>query len=298
MFSILTILILCWFSAGTRAQNSSSSSCVSSSCGKISISYPFRLATDRPNCGHSDPIFNLQCLQNRTILQSASAKYVVQSISYNNFSMRVSDLGIAEKNYSSCPAYSSNALETRYMSIGFSNTNIMLVNCLKPVRNRLYVEDPFCGNPTAFSNSSRVYSYLFVGWFLDSETKEFCREDRSTLVSSDTLTGNINYRMIHDSMAYGTELIWFRALCGECYRSNGFCSLEDNKIRCHHHCYEDTPFSERTFGCKLEYYGALIFVVGVGIASLLGLRFIIGVVFVMGFLLYKRRKQRSTMDKS
>ncbi|XP_073304857.1 LEAF RUST 10 DISEASE-RESISTANCEUS RECEPTOR-LIKE PROTEIN KINASE-like 1.4 [Primulina huaijiensis] len=296
MFFILTILILLWFPAGIRSHNSSS--CVSSSCGEISISYPFRLATDPPNCGHPDPIFKLQCLQNRTILQSDSAKYVVRSISYNNFSIRVSDLGIVEKNYSSCPAYSSNALETRYLSAGFSNTDILFVNCLKPVSNRLYVEDPVCGNPTAFSNSSRVYSYLVVGWTMDSETTEFCREDRRTLVSSDTLIDNRNYTIIHDSMAYGMELIWFRAYCGECDRSDGRCSLEDNKIRCRHYCYEDTPFSERTFGCKLEYYGALIFVVGVGIASLLGLRFILGVVFIIGFLLCKRRKQRSTMDKS
>lgn len=295
MFFILTILLLCWFPAGTRAQNSSS--CVTSSCGEISISYPFRLATDPPNCGHLNPIFKLQCLQNQAILQSNSAKYIVHSISYNNFSIRVSDLGIVEKNYSSCPAYSSNTLETRYMS-SFSNMEILLVNCLKPVSNRLYVEDPVCGNPTAFSNSSRVYSYLFVGWVLDSETSEFCKEDKRTLVFSDTLIGNRNYTMIHDSMAYGMELNWFRALCGECDRSNGFCSLEDNKIRCRHYCYEDTPFSERTFGCKLEYYGVLIYIVGVGIASLLALRFILGVVFVIGFLLYKRRKRRSTMDKS
>lgn len=249
VFWILTILILCWFSAGTRAQNSSS--CVSY-CGEISISYPFRLATDPPNCGHPDSIFKLQCLQNQTILQSHSAQYIVQSISYNNFSIRLSDIGIVEKNYSSCPAYSSKTLETRYMS-SFSNMEIMLVNCLKPVSNRLFVEDPVCGNPTAFSNSSRVYSYLFVGWVLDSETTEFCKEDKRTLVSSDTSIGNRNYTMIHDSMAYGMELNWFRAFCRECDRSNGFCSLEDNKIRCRHYCYEDTPFSERTFGCKLDF---------------------------------------------
>ncbi|XP_073130751.1 uncharacterized protein [Henckelia pumila] len=302
LFSILTILIICcWFPAGTRAKNSSS--CVSSSCGQISISYPFRLATDPPNCGHPDPIFELQCLQNRPILQPKSGKYVVQSISYANFSVRVSDLGIVEKNYTSCPAYSSDSLwdTTNYMSLYLqSNKDIILVSCLNPVNRPLYVEDPACGNRTDFLNSSRVYNYLVVGWVPDSELAEnSCREDRRTLVSSDALSGNnASYTMIHDSMAYGMGLSWFRALCGECDRSNGFCSLEDNKIRCHHYCYEDTPFEERSFRCKLDYYGALIFVVGVGIASLLGLRFILGVIFVIGFLLYKRRKQRSSQDKN
>ncbi|KZV36441.1 putative receptor-like protein kinase [Dorcoceras hygrometricum] len=287
MFSILTILVLCcWFAARIRAQNPSS--CVSSSCGGVSISYPFRLATDHPNCGHPDPIFKLQCLQNRPILQSGSGKFVVQSISYNNFSMRVSDLGVVDKNYSSCPAYSSNSLGTQYISPGQSNEDIILVNCLKPVSHPSYVEDPVCGNPSAFSNSSRVYSYLVVGWVPPSGMTDSCVEDRRTLVSSDTLVGNSNYTMIHDSMAYGMDLTWFRALCGEC---KGFCSVEDNKISCRHVCYEDTPFSERTFGF-------LIFVVGVGIGSLLVLRFIFGVLFVVGFLLYKRRKQRSSTDKA
>ncbi|KAK7860189.1 hypothetical protein CFP56_042153 [Quercus suber] len=67
--------------------------CSASSCGNIhNISFPFRLKTDPENCG--DFSFELSCENNRTVLYISSGKYYVQEISYNNYTIRIVDLGI------------------------------------------------------------------------------------------------------------------------------------------------------------------------------------------------------------
>jgi hypothetical protein len=74
--------------------------CTASSCGKISnISYPFRLRNDPKQCG--DNRYELVCKNNVTILYLYSAKYHVQSINYNNFTIRLVDPGVQKHNCSS-----------------------------------------------------------------------------------------------------------------------------------------------------------------------------------------------------
>ncbi|CAI9771981.1 unnamed protein product [Fraxinus pennsylvanica] len=133
--------------------------------------------------------------------------------------------------------------------------SINLLNCLSPANNSMYIENPLCGNKSTFSNSSKIHSYFVVGNMLVSDLEESCTVDMVAWASSDIpLQENTSYSAIHDFLAFGFELTWYCALCRECYASKGTCIAEDNQIRCRHYCYEDTPLSERTFRCKLEYY--------------------------------------------
>ncbi|PIN01640.1 Serine/threonine protein kinase [Handroanthus impetiginosus] len=109
---------------------------------------------------------------------------------------------------------------------------------------------------------------------------------------------NYTYSQIHDLLAYGAELSWFQAMCTECDESNGACIREDNKIRCRHYCYEDTPLSERSFGCKLEYYAPYLLLVAIVIGGLIGLRLLCGIPCLIGLVIYKSKKRHSSMKKS
>ncbi|KAL0403225.1 UNVERIFIED_CONTAM: LEAF RUST 10 DISEASE-RESISTANCE LOCUS RECEPTOR-LIKE PROTEIN KINASE-like 2.1 [Sesamum radiatum] len=292
-FSVLTtlILLLCC-TKSCRAQNSSA--CIPSSCGDIEIRYPFRLRDNPTNCGHWDPVFVLECQQNRTLLRLSSRRYHVQAITYNNFSILVSDPGLDSKNYSSCPVYSSIDYDiySGYMSLGYTNTTVLtFLNCLSPVNNPLYVESPFCGNKSAFSNTSRVHSYVTARSISVSDLEDSCTFDMPAMASlpaSSSTDGNFSYSQIHDMLAYGVELSWYRAMCTSCEESKRTCFLEDNRIQCRRTCYESTPLSERDFGCKLEYYAR----------GLIGLRFLLGIPFIIGFLVYKRKTRRASMNKS
>ncbi|KAL2556225.1 rust resistance kinase Lr10-like [Forsythia ovata] len=223
-----------------------------SSCGDITINYHFRLKTAPQNCRYPDNIFVLDYQNNQTILNSKSRTYHVQEIHYNNYTICRSDPGLDRQNYSSCPIYSSIEYDLSTIYIEYIvHIDITFENFLGPINNPIYVENAFYGNKSTFSNSSGVHSYVKVGSIMISDMEENCTFDRVILASADgPIKDNTSYLGIHDLLAYGFELLWYRAMCRECESSNGACSLEKNEIRCHHYCYEDTPLSERGFLCK------------------------------------------------
>ncbi|MED6155088.1 hypothetical protein PIB30_002296 [Stylosanthes scabra] len=78
---------------------------VTSSCGKISnIRYPFRLKSDPPNCG--DSRYELECVNDVALLRlTEEAEYKVESINYNNYTIRLVDPNIEQDNCSSLPRH-------------------------------------------------------------------------------------------------------------------------------------------------------------------------------------------------
>lgn len=295
LFAGLSFLIL-FIHCTTNCQAQNNSFCVPSSCGDIRIRYPFRLKVDPENCGHPDPIFALECQKNLTILSSKSQRYSVQAINYNNFTIRVADPGVDRDNYSTCPTLDYD-ISSSYMFLS-SAQSINLLNCLSPVNNSMYIENPFCGNKSAFSNSSKIHSYFVVGNMLVSDLEESCTVDTVAWASSDIpLQENTSYSAIHDFLAFGFELTWYRALCGDCYASKGTCIVEDNQIRCRHYCYEDTPLSERTFRCKLEYYAPFIFLIVLPvIGAIIAPKLLCGLPFLLGLIVYKWRRRNLWID--
>ncbi|KAL8519472.1 hypothetical protein ACS0TY_010415 [Phlomoides rotata] len=168
-----------------------------------------------------------------------------------------------------------------------ANFDITFLNCLSPVTNPLYVQNPFCGNTSAFSNSSRVYSYVTVGRIVASDLVESCTYDSMVEASAPWPLGdhNYSYSQIHDMLAYGFQLTWFQAMCTECEERKRSCSLEGDKIVCSHSCDEHTPLSEQDFICTLEYYGPYLFYAALAIGAIIALRFIVGIPCILGLLM-------------
>ncbi|KAI7995919.1 hypothetical protein LOK49_LG11G00076 [Camellia lanceoleosa] len=82
----------------------------SSSCGgdgggnTLNIIYPFRFQGDPENCGNKK--YELPCENNHPIFQfSSGAKYYVLAFNYNNYTIRLVDVGIQNGNCSSLPLY-------------------------------------------------------------------------------------------------------------------------------------------------------------------------------------------------
>ena len=66
----------------------------SSSCGDIpNISYPFRLKEDPAACG--DPDFELSCEKNKTVMNFHGGLYYVKRISYDDRTLHVADVNLA-----------------------------------------------------------------------------------------------------------------------------------------------------------------------------------------------------------
>ncbi|XP_042048861.1 LEAF RUST 10 DISEASE-RESISTANCE LOCUS RECEPTOR-LIKE PROTEIN KINASE-like 2.5 isoform X1 [Salvia splendens] len=298
----LLILLLC-FTESCRARNSSH--CITSSCRNINISYPFRLRSDPANCGHPDSIFALECQKDRLTLHMNSRRYHVEAITYSNFSIRISDPGLDSKNISFCPIYSY--VDNVYMYSSYvytyypSSIYITYINCQSPVVNPLYVENPYCANTSAFSNTSRIYSYVTAERISVPDLEASCTFDTVTQVSviwPSTDHHNYSYAQIHDLLAYGFELSWFRLLCIECDESNGECSSESNEIRCRHYCYESTPFEDLTLICKLEYYAVYLYFPALAIGGLIVLRYVVGIPCLLGMVVIRRKRQRSWINNS
>ncbi|KAL8554658.1 hypothetical protein ACS0TY_002735 [Phlomoides rotata] len=218
----------------TAQNNKPPSSCSSSSCGNIRISYPYRLKSDPRSCGFNRPKFELQYRNNQTLLTVTSKSYLVQEIDYDFFTIKLIDPNINRGNLSSFPLYSNYYDDWDYtISNSYFNLNarVTFIHCLNAVNSSKYVPATFCGNRSSnFINSSQIHSYIITGermTILDLE--DSCTVDRVVLASPVELMWNNSLASIYDAMANGFVFTWFRAHCVECDMSNGFCSLEGKK---------------------------------------------------------------------
>ncbi|GLU21243.1 hypothetical protein SLE2022_373910 [Rubroshorea leprosula] len=66
--------------------------CAPSSCGNLSISYPFRLGSDPIECGY--PGYELVWKNNRTTFLTQSGKFFVEEISYDRYTLRLVDASL------------------------------------------------------------------------------------------------------------------------------------------------------------------------------------------------------------
>ncbi|KAL3819946.1 hypothetical protein ACJIZ3_005851 [Penstemon smallii] len=316
---ISVLLLFC--SVNSVAQyNNPTSSCPSSSCGNITtIRYPFRLKSEPISCGYNNPNFELDCQNNQTtILNLNSRNYHVQEINYEEFSIRLVNPGIKRENLSSCPDYSNeyrdwfstNREDEIFDQFIQLNEAVVFIHCVSPVNSLRYVNAAFCGS----SNSSEIYSYVMAGGLGVSDLEDLCTVDRMDQVSYRRPMRNISsLASIYDGLAYGFKLSWFRFLCGECERRNGYCSFEGNRITCQQYCRVDIPFSHtfifhicdedtphsRLSKCQFECWG-----INTGLYSamvvvpILVLKLLCGFPFLIGLVVYKWRRRHLSMDQT
>lgn len=256
--------------------------CSPSSCGSIrNISYPFRLKDDPSNCGIHD--YELVCENNNTtILTIFSHKYIVQSINYSNYTIRLMDSSINSHDNCSFPNHSLSRADfqdqyryttqlytrKRYFMSGPRTditTTITVMSCSSPANNPLLLDI----SPTCVGR--RRHTYVKLGILNASYVMEMCTIETMTMTSSSSSSSSsllndeksVSLSEIHSSLVYGFELSWFNALCGGKCTS---CWLNGTRAMCDGYvpCSITTYWS---FHCgKTELIGSFFFLL---IASLI-----------------------------
>ena len=229
--------------------------CLPSSCGKISkISYPFRLKDDPIHCG--DSRYELSCANNVTTLYLYSAKYHVQSINYNNFTIRLVDPGVQQDNCSSLPRYflsrsdfcDTYEYEEKYCKDPYQVAvegssrfeHIVYLNCSHQVTNNpKYVNTSSCLNLN--SKSKGYYIYAMAGDLIAQDFQVGCHVKLVTPTSWSGLQRNqvFSYDVMHKALVYGFEISWFHLPCKNLCGDPDDCSFNftTEKLQCYRFCH-------------------------------------------------------------
>ncbi|XP_050251046.1 rust resistance kinase Lr10-like [Quercus robur] len=292
--------------------------CPASSCGNIhNIRFPFRLKTDPENCG--DFSYELSCENNRTVLQYLNdGKFYVEEISYNNYTIRIVDSGIQKNNYFSTPNYSlyrynfsGSSSFTTYQPKGTVwerypelSRSLVWMSCEKPVNSPLYLDTSTCNyndNSSSISDSKTRYRYVTVGITNASQVEDSCQVEKMFLTSwpINNEDPNISCTDVHHELAYGFELSWHGR---NCYLDM------TNHVRC-----DDSTGVldqilyilsglEYIFGESAHWWDAISNYKHTAWAILLEIviflletRTVLGILFMVAFLIYKWRKRHLSM---
>ncbi|XP_038692225.1 LEAF RUST 10 DISEASE-RESISTANCE LOCUS RECEPTOR-LIKE PROTEIN KINASE-like 2.4 [Tripterygium wilfordii] len=279
-----------------------------SSCGdNIKIGHPFRLKGDPPTCG--DPNYELSCDNNHTILSFNSAKYVVKAIDYNNFTIRVADIGIQEHNCSSTPlrplrptyqfaGYYDQYFSSYHYFANVSNIdNIVYISCETPTKSHSFVDAAPCISKTSYSN--RRYHYVMAG---DVEILDLDPSCAADLITTTTLLReknkrNISYMDIHRELVYGLELSWATMRCGPCHGIPGtaFCTMHNTTliVAC-----PIKSILEEFLRALLRALPFLILQIGIYVCLALLARALCGIPCLLALVGYKWRRRHLSMDDS
>ncbi|XP_028787081.1 rust resistance kinase Lr10-like [Neltuma alba] len=218
--SVLLALLLTYGLASSQEQ---SKSCAPSQCGIITnIRHPFRLRDDPPGCG--DPIYELACENNITLLHLNSATYRVLGIDHSNFTIRLVDPGIQEGNCSSLPHYllslsnftdshSRNPYDAILTYKQFTFKHVVYLKCRDPVRDDVaYLDTAPC---VKWEGKSHVYAV--AGDLSAYQLKSQCRVKSVATIASDWESigdqRKKSYTDIHIALSSGFELSWWRRAC-------------------------------------------------------------------------------------
>ncbi|XP_058219353.1 LEAF RUST 10 DISEASE-RESISTANCE LOCUS RECEPTOR-LIKE PROTEIN KINASE-like 2.5 [Rhododendron vialii] len=293
----ILLLLLALFLGNCYAQTSPN--CVPS-CGNIHISHPFRVKGDPKECGNKK--YELECDHNRPVLYlNSSAKYYVHAINYNNYTIRLVDVGLKQGSCSSLPLHSLSdlnftnadqyALKFPYGAVSYSSAAFnfyidhlipwdvavaLWVDCEKPVKSRFYSEsntsassciDKATSSSSLSSGEKRRYSYFLFGSLLLSDVADQCKIDEIRITTlwlpADKSQANISYSDFHSKLEYGFEVSWLSSACEQCEGlGNHFCYMGSNySVNCYKFC-DYGPAKNRTFQCRLEIFYNEYFIPG------------------------------------
>ncbi|XP_050887951.1 LEAF RUST 10 DISEASE-RESISTANCE LOCUS RECEPTOR-LIKE PROTEIN KINASE-like 2.7 isoform X2 [Lathyrus oleraceus] len=223
-----------------------------SSCGKITnIRYPFRLKQDPEHCGNNR--YELDCVNNVTRLSLYDGYYLVESINYNNYTIRVVDPNIHPTDCSSLPRFFLSQNNFTYYNDSKQRYYAKENNSYQYLLNRWpykYTEYPNPDYPESESSMPVIYmkctsppskvvekyyadtascldqhmTYAIVGDPQFAILEPQCRVKSIALTSFLWNTGasnfyygdvieNISYIDIHKALQYGFEISWMQASC-------------------------------------------------------------------------------------
>ncbi|KAK2399536.1 rust resistance kinase Lr10 [Trifolium repens] len=199
----------------------------SRSCGVHNISHPFRLKDSPENCG--DRRYNLSCENNNQLILYYESfgkyygKFYVQSINYDNFTIRLLDSNLGYSNYS-LPTYSLGLYNFSYFTSPYLAYH-QYKNYNRDVLTKsiLYVSCPSqysyvgnCMNSTLFSYKNYFYVDGYNKSLSNLDLGNGCRIEFMYLTSWPLDRGNnnsISCMDIRRMLVYGFELSWFNSFC-------------------------------------------------------------------------------------
>ncbi|XP_052119122.1 LEAF RUST 10 DISEASE-RESISTANCE LOCUS RECEPTOR-LIKE PROTEIN KINASE-like 2.2 [Arachis duranensis] len=254
-----------------------SKTCAPSSCGKVTdIRHPFRRKDDPENCG--DRRYELTCENNVTVLALFPGKnYHVESINYNNFTIRLVDPSMdssEDHNCSTLPRYSitrtnfSNTetepyvyearqvRETLLKNGGMvretlqSFEHVVFLKCRNPVR-----DDPRHVDTAPCIKEGGNNVYAVVGGLPVVELRDDCdvKLVAASSLLSVSMNQNFSYADIRRMLAYGFEVSWIPGACEyQCGQNNRVCVIDGifQSLKCNYTGVCFTPLLKNYCGLR------------------------------------------------
>ncbi|KAJ7959318.1 putative Kinase [Quillaja saponaria] len=269
----ISTLLLTFFLIQEPCFAKKNQTCNPSSCGTLhNIRFPFRLKGDPKRCGLRR--YELTCEDDVPVLALYSGKFNVQSINYNNYTIRLADPGVSDvqlqiQNHTSkfcfdAPSMPHYSLHRYNFSDGnlyvpyqydqdqqpgsfrqiLLSLHIIFLSCSNPVRDTgLYVAE---ADTSCLNGSSKGHLYAIAGSDLDSgHLKVGCQVKQVTMIFWNySIHGdkydNVSYVDIQNWMAYGFEISWLNGLCRyACGSGSGSgCSVNEStgSVQCANFC--------------------------------------------------------------
>ncbi|KAL5071036.1 hypothetical protein RYX36_021923 [Vicia faba] len=198
-------------------------------CGVHNISAPFRLKDSPENCG--DKRYNLSCEDNKQLIlyYRSFGKYYVQSINYNNFTIRLLDFNLLYSNNSIPPDYSLGLYDFSYYIFPYldyyrykNGTDYALTKSMLFVSCPNRMEYSYIGNCMNISSYTEYGNPFYIGVYRKTISElglgDGCRIEfmyPSSWDLQDRNNNNISCTDIRRMMLYGFELSWLNSLCKE-----------------------------------------------------------------------------------
>ncbi|TYG47642.1 hypothetical protein ES288_D11G356300v1 [Gossypium darwinii] len=181
--------------------------CNSTVCGNVTISYPFRLPTQPPNCG--EPRFELDCdSNNRTVLSLNHGRFYVQNIWYEYSTIRAIDPNLAVDDCS-LPRGSLLFWDKGPYSSVFPLSLMYVVNCTKAIKSSLYIDASRCPvNSSGSDPPPDSYVYFLGERTSPRDFDESCRIEATVPVIVQDISGFSTSDIYEKLLKPGFELSW------------------------------------------------------------------------------------------
>ncbi|KAK6797783.1 hypothetical protein RDI58_005485 [Solanum bulbocastanum] len=183
-------LIILIFLQTCNARESKHYYCPTSACGNIrNISYPFRLNTDPEYCGYGLP-FELACEGNQTVISLFSKKFHVKEIYYDYYAIRLVDPTLqTQEDLCSFRPMHIFIDQDHTIFLPYAEDPLFMINCPFAVNNSsTFVEISGCSR----------YTYLKIGKITASEISDGCRVEFIGLTSCPNIISTENNISLSD----------------------------------------------------------------------------------------------------
>ncbi|KAK9705180.1 hypothetical protein RND81_07G038900, partial [Saponaria officinalis] len=192
--------------------------CYPRACGNLSISYPFYIrGVQEPYCGYPD--FGVTCdRNNRSIINISGDNYIIQNISYDDQSVRVTKSAFLHPVFHCIHSIPNRTFNDPRFQLSTSHKTILLLqNCTENSIKRLQHNRITCISENENRTAFAVYEQ-------ENYVEKFA-------VNCDTMA-KVPYEGQNDSnvenaLRRGIVLNWTTSNCSACVSSGGRCGVDE-----------------------------------------------------------------------